>query len=59
MPSTHWSDGLALYPSFESQNFIGIDTRGSLAINDQIFAFGGLKYLTDDIGLIGGITLDF
>ncbi|WP_150910603.1 hypothetical protein [Marinobacter halotolerans] len=43
--------GLALYPSYESQTFIGFDTRGSLAINDQVFAFGGLKYLTDDIDL--------
>lgn len=41
--------GLALYPSYESQTFLGIDTRGSIAINEQVFAFGGLKYLTDDI----------
>ncbi|TGN40389.1 hypothetical protein [Marinobacter confluentis] len=50
--------GLALYPSFESQTFIGLDTRGSIAINENVFAFGGLKYLTDDVDLtalhIGG-----
>lgn len=43
--------GLALYPSFESESFIGVDTRGSLAINEDVFAFGGLKYLTDDVDL--------
>jgi hypothetical protein len=43
--------GLALYPSFESETFIGVDTRGSLAINENVFAFGGLKYLTDDVDL--------
>ena len=43
--------GLALYPSFESQTFIGVDTRGSVAINDNVFAFGGLKFLTDDVDL--------
>lgn len=43
--------GLALYPSYESQTFIGFDTRGSVALNDKVFAFGGLKYLTDDADL--------
>lgn len=50
--------GLALYPGFESQDFIGVDGRASLAINENIFAFGGLKFLTDDVDLtalhIGG-----
>lgn len=43
--------GLALYPSFESQTFMGVDGRGSIAINENVFAFGGLKYLTDDVDL--------
>lgn len=43
--------GLALYPSYESQTFIGVDVRGSHAINENVFAFGGLKFLTDDIDL--------
>lgn len=43
--------GLALYPSYESQTFLGLEGRGSFAINENIFAFGGLKYLTDDVDL--------
>lgn len=43
--------GLALYPSWESQTFFGVDFRGSAAITDNVFAFGGLKYLTDDVDL--------
>lgn len=43
--------GLALYPSFGNQDFIGVDLRGSYEINEDFFAFGGLKYLTDDIDL--------
>ena len=50
--------GLALYPDFDSQSFIGLDARGSVDIKNNIFAFGGLKYLTDDVDLtalhIGG-----
>lgn len=43
--------GVALYPSFESQTFLGVDVRGSAAINEKVFAFGGLKFLTDDVDL--------
>ncbi len=43
--------GLALYPDFDSQSFIGVDTRASAAINENVFAFGGLKYLSDDVDL--------
>ncbi|WP_139229912.1 hypothetical protein [Marinobacter daqiaonensis] len=43
--------GVALYPDFESEDFIGLDTRGSLALNENVFVFGGLKYLTDDVDL--------
>lgn len=43
--------GFAFYPDFESQDFIGLDTRGSVALHENIFAFGGLKFLTDDVDL--------
>ncbi len=43
--------GLALYPDFEDQTFIGIDATGSFAVTPDIFVFGGLKYLTDDLDL--------
>lgn len=47
----YFEGGLALYPGFDSQDFIGVDLRGSFEINEDIFAFGGLKYLTDDLDL--------
>lgn len=47
----HLEGGLALYPNFDSQDFLGADIRGSLALNDNVFAFGGFKYLTDDVDL--------
>ena len=31
------------------QTFIGPDVRGSFAINENVFAYGGLRFLTDDI----------
>lgn len=43
--------GLAIYPDFESQDLLGLDTRGSVALHENIFAFGGLKFLTDDVDL--------
>lgn len=43
--------GLAFYPGFENQDFMGLDLKGSYAITPEIFAFGGLKYLTDDVDL--------
>lgn len=43
--------GLALYPDFESEDLIGLDTRGSVLLHQNIFAFGGLKFLTDDVDL--------
>ena len=43
--------GLAFYPDFESQDFLGLDTRGSLALHENVFVFGGLKFLTDDVDL--------
>ncbi|MAA64879.1 MAG: hypothetical protein CL581_08900 [Alteromonadaceae bacterium] len=50
--------GLALYPNFDSQDYLGVVGRGSFALDEHFFAFGGLKYLEDDIDLtamhIGG-----
>ncbi len=43
--------GIAFYPDFDSQDFIGLDTRGSVALHKNIFAFGGFRYLTDDVDL--------
>ncbi len=43
--------GLAFYPDFDSQDFIGLDTRGSVAVHENIFAFGGFRFLTDDVDL--------
>jgi hypothetical protein len=46
--------GLAFYPSFGNQDYIGIDIRGSKALrqlHDDLFVFGGLKYLDDDFDL--------
>lgn len=43
--------GLAFYPDFDSQDYIGLDTRGSVALHENIFAFGGLKFLNDDVDL--------
>lgn len=41
--------GLALYPSYESQDFFGVDLGASYGLTKNVFAFGGLKYLSDDI----------
>jgi hypothetical protein len=43
--------GFAYYPSFGNQDFFGIDATGSLAVTKDVFIFGGLKYLTDDVDL--------
>src|SRR5690606_81213 len=43
--------GAAFYPSFEDQDFIGIDVKGSVLVTEEIFAFGGMKFLTDDVDL--------
>lgn len=48
---SHLQGGFAFYPGFEGQDFVGIDAKGSFAITDSWFAFGGLKYLTDDVDL--------
>lgn len=48
---TYGQGGLAFYPGFEGQDFIGLDAKGSFAVTDEWFAFGGLKYLTDDVDL--------
>lgn len=32
-----------------SQTFIGPDIRGSFAINKDVFAYGGFRFLTDDV----------
>lgn len=48
----------SFYPGFEDQDFIGVDARGSVLMTEDIFIFGGLKYMTDDVDLtaahIGG-----
>jgi len=43
--------GLAFYPSFNGQDFFGIDATGSVAVTPDVFVFGGLKHLTDDLDL--------
>lgn len=43
--------GVAFYPGFEDQDFIGIDARGSISVTEDVFVFGGLKYLTDNVDL--------
>lgn len=43
--------GVAVYPSFNGQDFVGFDLRGSLTVAEDIFAFGGFKYLSDDVNL--------
>lgn len=40
--------GLVLYPDWGSQDFIGPEVRGRVAVNDNWFALGGFQYLTDD-----------
>jgi len=57
--------GLAVYPDFSGQDFIGAEFKGSYLITPEIFAFGGLLYLTDDVDLtaihVGGayrLTMD-
>jgi opacity protein-like surface antigen len=42
---------IAFYPGFEDQDFIGIDARGSVLMTEDIFIFGGLKFMTDDVDL--------
>lgn len=42
---------VAFYPGFEDQDFIGIDARGSVLMTKDIFIFGGLKFMTDDVDL--------
>lgn len=44
--------GLAFYPDFEDETFFGLDATGSFAITPDVFVFGGMKYLTDDVDLI-------
>ena len=45
--------GLVLYPSAgsiaRSQDFIGPEVRGRVAVADDWFAYGGMQYLTDDV----------
>lgn len=41
----------AFYPSFENQDFIGVDVRGSVSLMEDFFVFGGMQFLTDDIDL--------
>lgn len=53
---TYGQAGLALYPSADihgipSQDYFGIDLKGSYELTPDIFAFGGFKFLTDDIDL--------
>jgi len=43
--------GAAFYPSFEDQDFFGLDAKGSFLVTDDIFVFGGVKFLTDDVDL--------
>lgn len=43
--------GVAFYPSFENQDFIGVDFRGSVSLMQEFFAFGGVQFLTDDVDL--------
>lgn len=46
--------GLAMYPSADGdQSFIGLEGRGSMEISEELFGFGGLKYLTDDFDYMG------
>jgi hypothetical protein len=50
--------GLAFYPNFGNQDFVGVDANASFSITHNVFVFGGLTYLTDDLDLtamhIGG-----
>ncbi|TVP60682.1 MAG: hypothetical protein EA349_01015 [Halomonadaceae bacterium] len=42
--------GIALYPSADrSQDYVGFDSRLSAELTPEVFVFGGLKYLTDDV----------
>lgn len=43
--------GLSLYPSADSQTWLGPKVRGSMAINEDVFVFGEFSYLTDDVDL--------
>ena len=43
--------GFAFYPSYEDQDFIGVDAKGSIGITPDIFIFGGMMFLTDDADL--------
>ncbi|MDX9741214.1 MAG: hypothetical protein RBT81_08570 [Gammaproteobacteria bacterium] len=42
---------VAFYPGFEDQDFIGVDARGSIMVAEDVFIFGGMKYMTDDVDL--------
>lgn len=46
--------GIAYYPGFGDQDFVGADLRGVIAITPEIFLFGAFKYLTDDVDLKAG-----
>lgn len=41
--------GLGIWDADGGQTLIGPDVRGSFLINENIFAFGGLRFLTDDV----------
>lgn len=43
--------GGALYPDFDGQDFIGVDVNGSILMTEDVFIFGGMKFLTDDVDL--------
>ncbi len=45
---------VSFYPGFEDQDFIGVDARGSVLMTEDIFIFGGLKFMTDDVDLTAG-----
>jgi len=44
----------AVYPSFDGQDYIGLDLRGSKqldTLDKNLFTYGGVKLLTDDVDL--------
>lgn len=46
---TYIEGGAAILSGDASQTYIGFDTRGSYLINDNIFAYGGFRMLSDDL----------
>ncbi|MEX2476452.1 hypothetical protein [Marinobacter sp.] len=46
---TYAEGGIAIVDADYSQTFLGFDLRGSYLVNENIFAFGGLRMLTDDL----------